>query len=272
VTLRSALALEMLRCHPIRSALELERAGVEPAADLLARAPAEDVADVIAHLSSQFAAAVCARLPEASLGPVFESLPFDVATRLVRIQGEDAEHLLDQLPERVARDLAAATRYPDDTAGGLMDPRVLALPAGLSAGQAIERLRELSEHARYNVYIVDADDVLVGVLNLRELFLAAPGKALGDLMVRDPQSIKAYATRSAIVAHPGWRLAHALPVIDEKGRYLGALRYRTLRMLEADAAGDREPSPAGDLGELFGLGAGAALHALTAAGDPEGRS
>jgi len=270
VTLRSALALELVRCHPIRAALELERAGARTASALLAHADADDLADVLPNFSPQFASDVCEMLPDDLLSAAFSQLPFEEATRLLRAQGGTEAPLIEKLPSEIARPLLASVRFPEDSAGGLMDPNVLALPAMLNAEEATQRLREHGRHARYNLYVVDPDGGLAGVLNLRELLLADAEQKLGDLMVRQPENIKAFATRANIISHPGWRVAHSLPVVDEKGRYLGAIRYRTLRKLEAAESRQSEPSPAGDLGELFSLGAGAALRALTTGDESEG--
>jgi magnesium transporter len=146
-----------------------------------------------------------------------------------------------------------------------MDPEVLALPADVSAGEALDRIRAVPEHARYNVYVVDRDQRLVGVVNLRELLLARPPDRLDDLMVRKPLHLPAMASRADVLAHPGWKEVHALPVVDEQGAYLGAIRYRTLRRLEEELL--QRPGEDGDataaLGQLFATAATGLLEALT---------
>ena len=49
----------------------------------------------------------------------------------------------------------------------------------------------------------------------------------------------AHATRETIVSHPRWRDVHALPVTDDAGRLLGAIRYGTFRRLEEEDAIER---------------------------------
>jgi hypothetical protein len=74
-------------------------------------------------------------------------------------------------------------------------------------------------------------------------------------------------TRAAILAHPGWRRFHALPVVDRDAVLLGAIRYQTFRGLE-DAA--RDQSRRADavttvfaLGELYWLGLSGLLDGLS---------
>jgi hypothetical protein len=56
------------------------------------------------------------------------------------------------------------------------------------------------------------------------------------------------------------------------GRYLGAIRYRTLRALEEDLFAQRaaDANSAGALGQLFAAGAAGLLEALAGSGGAEG--
>jgi magnesium transporter len=144
------------------------------------------------------------------------------------------------------------------TAGALMDPLVLALPEDLSAAEALERIRREPEHAMYYIYIVDADGRLTGVVNVRELMLAANDSLLRNIMAAKPDSLPAHAGREAIVSHPAWQKVHALPVVDRQGELLGAIRYEIVRRLEADlgmsARSGRDRATALALAELYALG------------------
>ena len=147
-----------------------------------------------------------------------------------------------------------------------MDSRVLALPLDVTAAEAIDQIRRAPENIRYNLYVVDRDHRLVGVLNLRELLLAGRQDTLGDIARRDVLSIQGHEDRAAVLAHPAWREAHSLPVVDRKGVYLGAIRYRTWRLLMEQtrkevAAGDATTADA--LGDLFSTGMAGVIGALT---------
>ncbi|MBW2495201.1 MAG: CBS domain-containing protein, partial [Deltaproteobacteria bacterium] len=216
-------------------------------------------------------AAVLESFDAAKLASVLEALPLDVASRLTRrLPAECAEAALEKLGPRSSRALRALLHFRENTAGSLMDPNVLALPSDLTAREALQQIRKTPESARYNVYVVDSEQRLAGAVNLRELLLAKPQSRLADLMVRDPLRLDAHADRSVIVTHPGWKEVHSLPVVDEGGGYLGAVRYRTLRALEEEMQRGRTED--GDvresLGQLFSAGAGGLLDALTSFGPP----
>lgn len=272
--LASTLADQLLRAHPERAAAVLERRSPADAVTLLCRIESDEAADVLRRLSPQRAAHLLATLPLANAVAQVASLPLDTAARLLR-RLDDAEQsaVLDALDARKARSLRALLRFPENTAGALMDPDVLALPLDLRADEALALVREQPEQARYNLYVVDAEQRLIGALNLRELLLAQGDDRLVDLMVPDPLRLAAEADRTRVVSHPGWREVHSLPVVDASGHYLGAVRYRTLRELEEALlrghGGDRDAAEA--LGELFATGAAALLDAFTPAIGGNGR-
>lgn len=267
--LDSRLAEALLTRHPMRAALVLEQLGLGPAIAFLSEVSPGHLARVVPLLSQQLAGELLRALPVDSVAGLLATANEDIAARLARGLGDRVDAVLERIPGERRASLASLLRYPADSAGGLMDPNVLSLPGDLSAEEALARVRELSTSARYNVYIVDRQQRLIGVLNLRELLLAAPAARLDALMISQPHSLPASAGRASIIAHPGWREAHSLPVVDEQGRYVGAIRYRTLRTLE-ETLRSRVPETetAQALGELLAVGAGGLVRALTSSGRP----
>lgn len=269
MSLESRLAEALMRSHPERAAGVLERLGREEAIGALAAGDPALAAGVMARLAPPLAGAVLAALEPPRVAEVLGALDLDVAARLARrLPEERLAPALERVPPRRERALRSLLRFPEHSAGALMDPNVLALPGTLTASEALARVKEDPESARYNLYVVDDAQKLEGVLTLRELFLAPPGARLADLMRRSPICLDAHDDRSHIVGHPGWREAHALPVVDEQGAYLGAVRYGTLRELEEELLrGRREDGDVQDaLGQLFAAGAGGLLDALTTPG------
>lgn len=260
------LSEELIRRHPERAAVALELAGQDETVRVLSRTAERDAAPVLQRMTPQHAAAVLETLEIAKVAEIVDALPLDVAARLVRrIASERADAALGKMNARRARALRSLLTFAEGSAGALMDPEVLALPETLTAREALDKVRQAAERARYNLYIVDANQHLTGALNLRELLLARPGDRLMDLMVREPLRLEARADRASVVAHRGWREVHSLPVVDEHGGYLGAVRYRTLRALEDEFFGrnaaDADAREA--LGQLFAAGAGALFDALS---------
>jgi magnesium transporter len=270
--LEGRLAARILESQPEEAARALERLPAARVAGFLETPPPRAVARVLAPMHADAAAAVLAGLPAERAARILEELSVDAgALRLRHLDAAVRDAILEALPARRSRALGSVLRYPEHSAGALMDPDVLALPADLSVGEALERVRVAARNARYNLYVVDRNDRLVGVVNLRELLLASADDTLGAIMRGRVHRIAARADRRSILAHPGWRDVHALPVVDERGAYLGAIRYRTLRRLEAELRG--APPDAGAtaraLGDLFRTGASAMLEAVASSSGSE---
>jgi magnesium transporter len=269
--LESRLAEVLITSHPSRAAVALERLGLTPTIDFFATLPVAKMVKVVPLLSPQFAAQSVSSLSDERLAEVLNELPLDIGARLVRLLGDRMESVTDRLDEDVRDALRELSRFPEDSAGGLMDPRVLSLPSDLTAAEALDRVRELSLHARYNLYVVDRNQMLVGVLNLRELLIARPTTRLSKIMVTNPHRLHASASRTNIVSHPGWRDAHSLPVVDDAGHYLGTVRYGTLRSLEASLRKPDENQTSEALGELLSVGVGGVVRALSGSESLEDR-
>ena len=253
------LAEAFVEAHPDEAAMVLERLPADDAAAVLGRLTSAAAAGVMRRMAPRSAAEGLARLGPDRAGEVLAALPRDAAALVLRRpEAPGRAALLAALPPATAAALEGLLRYPEDSAAALADPHVLALPDDLTAGEALARVRRAPRHALYYLYVVDREQRLVGVLNLRELMLAPPKAALASVMHREVTRLPARATRTAIAEHPAGRAFHALPVVDEAGVFLGALRYETIRKVEGDAADSRQPldalSTMMTLGELCWVG------------------
>jgi Mg/Co/Ni transporter MgtE len=246
---------EFVRAHPLDAARALEQLSISDAAAVLAELPVDLAAHALHKMAPATGSEVLATMPAESSGAVLRQLPMDDAAGLLRRLGADRiGSLLPAVPADVSESLRRLLAFPEGTAGALMDPQVLTLPADLSVGDAQSRVRRLSRQVMYYLYVVERTGKLVGVLTLRELLLASSKTPLATVMQPDVERLSAGAGRNVILAHPGWRAFHALPVIDDAGRFVGVLRHEIVSTLDADsrAAGWTEPTLATALafGEL----------------------
>lgn len=231
------LARSFCDAHPADVARVLERLGPLEAAPFLAQVSGEAAAAVLQHMTALAAAECLARLPVEPLSAIAMALPFELLARLLRrLEPAQQEALLDALAPDTTQLLRRVLRFPDHTAGALMDPRVFAFPEEITVAEALTRLRRSPGYVLSYLYVVDPAQRLIGVLAMRDAMTARPKDLLRTLMHRDVQRIAASATTSAVLSHPGWQQFHALPVVDDQGVFLGALRYRTWRELDAMAA------------------------------------
>ena len=238
---RTHLALRFLEDHPDESARLLESLAPDAAAALLAHSPPGLAADVLRRLVPSFGVSCLERLPRERSAAVVEALPLGGAAGLLRrIDAERRAELLRDLTESTATALGRLLAYPEDSAGGRMDPRVFTLPEDIRVADAVERLRARPEYAMYYLYVVDREQRLKGVLNYRDLLLARDDATLVSVMRSPVVQLPATASGEALLGAPAWRVYLALPVVDPDGILVGVVRTESLRDLEWSR---RAPAP-----------------------------
>ncbi|MGE0824444.1 MAG: CBS domain-containing protein [Candidatus Binatia bacterium] len=261
------LCQTFLAAHPEDAARILEGLAPAESAALLGESPTAVATSVLQCMNPLSAAECLTKIPDESIGILIAGLPVDVVARLLRYLAPGVqEQLLVQAPDETAAQLRTLVQYPEESAGALMDPQMLALPDDITVSDTLERIR-LTPHRVFSyLYVVDRAQVLVGVVNLRELMLAAPEVRLATVMRSHVARIDAQADRPTILAHPGWRQFHSLPVVDAAGTFLGVLRYQTRQQLEAESSTERQTRNAVatflSLGEAYWVGVSQMLGGL----------
>lgn len=260
----AGLVRRFIETHPVDAARVMERFAGELSSEVLQDVPVVRLAPVITAMSDHIAAECVAAMDPARATAVLEALDLDQASALLRRIAEPQRDVLlhEMSPERVAQ-LRRVLAFPPGSAGALMDPKVLSVPQSLTAAEALEHVRAAPHLAIYYLYIYDESSRLCGVVNLRELMLAQPRTPLTNFMATGVDRLSATADRKAILVHPGWTEYHALPVVDGGGRFVGALRYETLRRLEGQARTEvPSASLAASLGELYWVGLSGILRGM----------
>lgn len=181
---------------------------VERASATFSDLPLREQADLLRDLPSDRL-----RLMGAFLGPD------EVADLLGELPAEEREGLLGALPPTLAQKALDLARYPDDDAGGLMTPEFVALREGVGVRQALEFLRRAADHAEtvHNLFVVDADGVLVGTLPLERLLTAAPDARVGDLARRDVIFARTDTDQEEVARLMRDYDLNVLPVVDAHG-------------------------------------------------------
>ncbi len=251
------IARGFMEAQPERAAMTLEQLPAAQAAAVLRAVPARLAATVLRAMNVSFASDCLAQAAKAATEIVAELTIDDAAGVLRAMEPTQRDALLTELSDEARGPIERVLHCAPGTAGAVMDPAVFRLPDDVLVVDARGRLTRAAKELLYYVYIVDREHRLVGVLDIPELMLARPRDLVSAAMHRDVDRISVLAPVALVRDHPGWQSYHALPVVDDEDRLVGAIRYQTLRRLERDATG-RGPAPAqltaGALAELFQLG------------------
>ena len=88
-------------------------------------------------------------------------------------------------------------------------------------------MRANPKHASHNLYVVERDQTLAGVLTLRELLAGREEASVAALMQRDVVCRRMGDSLASVLVHPAWLEFHTLPVLDEQSLFAGALGHKT---------------------------------------------
>lgn len=217
------LALLLAPLHPGDIAELLRRLTESDQVAVLLLLPVEEAAVVLEMLSDEERVAITPVLADEQLVPLLNQMATDEVTDLLgELPAERAGRLLRLMGREEAAAVAGLLGYPEHTAGGLMTTDIVTIGPDLTAGQAVEVVRERGREVEvlYYIYVVDRGR-LVGVMTLRDLIVAPTDRAVRTLMHTrlvkvtplDDQEIVAGLARKYDLL--------AVPVTDPSDRLLG---------------------------------------------------
>ena len=260
------LARAFLESHPRRAARKLEQMSAETAAEVLRAVPPRSAALVLREMTMPTASDALERLSAPEGAAIVAGLTADEAGAIMRGLGPARhEPLLAALPADARGPITRVLSYLEGTAGAVMDPAIFQLPHDVLVADARARIGRAARDLLYYLYVVDREHRLVGVLDIPELMLARARDPVSVVMHHEVDRLNVWLPVAIVREHPGWQLYHAMPVVDDEDRLVGAIRYQMLRKLEREAPG-QEADPAQltarALAEVFQLGTTGLVSAI----------
>ena len=234
---RQALAARLVAERAGEAAEVLEAADPAEAAALLADQPPAAAARVLERMVPARGADVLDAMPATARLAVLP-LMFSprAAAALAWLPAGRREAILDAAGGGTARELRDLLAYPPETAGSMMDPRVITLREEDTVGRALERLRSSSGQA-IQIYVVDDELQLVGAVPVVRLAISPHDAPLAPLVNRAVTAVPALATREEVVDELMRTGEPSLAVLDADGALIGVLRHRALVGAAEEEAG-----------------------------------
>jgi magnesium transporter len=186
--------------------------------EILDELPAAAVAEGVRVLDSDDAVRILEDLPKAEQAEILEALP---------------------APERIA--IEKSLDYPENSVGRRMQTEMVAVAAGWTVGDAIDHLRENRDlpDSFYEIYVVDADQRLVGAVPLDRLLRAQRPVEIADIMMRDRRAVRVSDDQEEAARQFERYDLVAAPVVDENGRLIGVLTVDdVVDVIEREAEAD----------------------------------
>jgi flagellar motility protein MotE (MotC chaperone)/sporulation protein YlmC with PRC-barrel domain len=221
---RQAVYAKLAKLHPADIADIMEELNPSERAVILAALDEETAAETITEAEPEVQASMVQMMePEKAADILEEMEPDEAADILSDLPEAKAEELLETMEPAEAHEVEELLEHEEDTAGGLMTTEHVAFPPTLTAAEAIQRIRDEAKDAEtiYYLYMTDPQEHLLGVLSLRELILAEPGRRLEQLMHTEVVSVRPETgLREVAELQTKYNLL-AVPVASGDGELLG---------------------------------------------------
>lgn len=220
---------EFLKLHPADLADQLQRLPQEEAVALLQQLPTETAAAVLAEVEKEKLPDFLPVFPTPQLAEIFQRLPSDeVVDLLQHLPATRRREALTALPPARAGEIKSLLRYPEDSAGGIMDDRFITVRDDMTIEQARELLRSRAQEERVEdvayLYVADAGQRLVGIVSLRDLVFRRAERRVGDIMNREVKFLRASDDQEAVARQFEHYHYLGLPVLDAEGRLVGVVK------------------------------------------------
>ena len=200
----------------------------------------ETAAEALEEIDPKIQKSLIETIPVEKASDIVEEMsPSDAADLLADLPEERAEEILEGMEQEKAEDLRELLVHPDETAGGLMTTAYLSLTPGVTVEAAIARLKAEAPHLDIMdyIFIVDEEEILQGVVSIRDLLTAHSHQVLSEIQPARVVSVKLNEDQNEVVeafAKYGFR---ALPVVDEEGHLKGVIGFRSVLDVLAPEAG-----------------------------------
>ena len=218
----------LTRLHPADLADIFQDLGYEQRTQLLAELDDAQVADVLEEMDPDEAADILVEMPEERAADVLEEMePDEAADILGELSETRAEQLMGLMEAEEAEEVRELLSHPEDSAGSLMTPHYIALPARTTVQEAIAACRALDQEVESlaYVYLVDEEGRLEGVTSLRELMVAASDLTLGEISPTVTHHVAVTDDQEEVLRLMVRYGFQAVPVVSEGDRLVGVVTW-----------------------------------------------
>jgi len=218
--------------HDMTAAVKsLESMIEKDAAAVLESLPPSLAVRIIKHLQISFAAALLKDSRDIFLRETLSLLePHFAASILMHLPPDVRERMTQHISGELKRQIREVLEYPEGSVGRIMTTDFLKFHKDVSVGEATEEIRLLAKKSfpQSYAYVVDGDNGLVGVLNMRDLLLASPDQSLESIARRDVFSLHCFIDKQEAAGELAKRKFFAAPVVDSENHILGIIKAERL--------------------------------------------
>ncbi len=160
-----------------------------------------------------------------------------IADMVEEMDSDDAADLIGELPEQTAtsvlskmdpeelKDVEPLLKYPDDSAGGIMQTELVKVNEKFTVRDTINWLRLIADEIEdfHLIFVTDEKDKLLGQIPLNRLVLAAPGSKVANIMEPVEVTVTPYVDQEEVAEIFKKYDILSIPVVDTRNVLIGRI-------------------------------------------------
>ena len=204
--------------------------------------PPKAASAVLSLVSRTVRDELVATLSDRELAGLVEELDTDDAADLVETLPEErTPTVLAEMPSELAEEIGDLLDHPPDTAGGIMQTEYVSVPQYATVEQAIGLIRRAHDDVPevHDVFVVNMERRVTGILPLSYLVLARPDEAVAEVMDRPAVSVPVEMPQDEVARILQKYDFVSVPVVDGEDRLVGRVTIDdVVDVIEEEASKD----------------------------------
>lgn len=217
------------KLHPSDIAKILEELSPESRRTIIRMLPIDKASEAISEMDEEAnpEQILMSISPQRAAQIIEELDPDDAADLLSELPPRELRIILNRLSAEEEQVISSLLSYDEDTAGGIMNPDVLAIPANWTKRQAVDEVISIAEEMEdfYTIYIVDEERKLLGIVSLKALIRARPWVQVGELMLESLVKVNVDMDQEEVAKTMKQYNLAAIPVVDDENHLLGRITF-----------------------------------------------
>lgn len=210
---------------------DLVESDVNQGASVFSEQPFEEASKIASAFGVQYFTNIVARIRTDAGAGVLRNLPQDFR-----------EKVLEAMPPEKAKHLTEILSYRVGTAGALMAKEYLSVPLERTIGETVQYLRDVSPEKKGKVsyiYVVDKNDRLLGVIQVRDLVFHSPDQPIKDILKGPVVQVETGMSQLDVAKLLERHRYLGLPVVNEAQKLVGIISAdNVMRVFEQEAVED----------------------------------
>lgn len=215
----------LLLLHPADVADLLEDVDEKTALAILRHLDPERAAILVSELEGEDAERILQLILPEDLGPIVAEMETDDAADLIQELDEaTASQVLASLPAEDQDDVRQLLSYDPESAGGIMQTELVAIPVDATVQDALDAVREAAEDVDIiSCFVVDDAGHYAGHVALQDLVLSGPNTSIEQVMEPKVVEVQPSVDQEEVARVFDHYSLVELGVVDENGILIGRI-------------------------------------------------